>query len=268
MFFKKYRRTKAAGAGSETSELFYTTLEKVESIRQYTEHRNNSTISDTIAVYDFAIRAIAKDMAADSACQLFRGTHCPYSRDYLIPFLLHGEVKNIEFGRNEVIAPVWSIDRWSGAVSTVMQSGFRQSFDNYTGYLYKELNLIIITNGLHHTSIASLMNTGSATLSVVHLSDYFRRLQVDGTRWFYATETGTLTAPVRDYRSAVLYELAKRRAKIAGKAELVLPEDEDIPHEQDKLYDQLLSAQNKVRYWKKECELLNAKLDMSQQENN
>ena len=73
---------------------------------------------------------------------------------------------------------------------------------------------------------------------------------------------------MRDYRSAVLYELAKRRAKIAGKAELVLPEDEDIPHEQDKLYDQLLSAQNKVRYWKKECELLNAKLDMSQQENN
>lgn len=86
MFFKKHRRTNAAGVGNETSELFYTTLEKVENIRQYTEYRNNSTISDTIAVYDFAIRAIAKDMAADSACQLFRGTHCPYSRDYLIPF--------------------------------------------------------------------------------------------------------------------------------------------------------------------------------------
>ena len=262
MLFKK--RKPSGNAGDSSATRYAITLEEVEQLRRYAEGQAGSTVSDIIAVYDFAIRAIGKDMAADAACQLFRGNHCPYSKDYQIPFLLRGSEENILFSGNEVVAPVWSAAKWTSAVSSDMQSGFRQSFGNYTALFYKELKLIVITNGIHHSSVAALMSVGSAKVTTIRLSDYFDKVQTDGAMWRYNSDAGLQTEPVRDYRIAVLYELARRRAELAGELELRPPEEAEVPQEVDEYYDRLVAAQNKVRYWKQECELLKNQLKMLQ----
>lgn len=259
MLFRKWKAQKdlVESTRRDKATEFNRTVNIIEQLRLIKEHEELSTI---IGVYDFSIRAIAREIASSSACQLFHGKHCPYSDDYEIKFVKGRQTENIKFGNNQVVSAVWNQGKWLGAVRTVLKEGFRQSEGYYTGYLYKELNLIVIKNGLHHTSIASLINAGSAKVQIIHLSDYFERLTTDGAYWFYNDGAEQKTEEVGDYRIAVLYELARRREAVAGEAKLVLPQDEEIPHELDAMADRLLAAQNEKNYYKQECRLLENKL--------
>ena len=148
------------------------------------------------------------------------------------------------------------MSKWFGALKTVIREGFRQSKGDYRGFFYEELKLIVITNGLHHSSIASLMGAGSAKVMFVRLADYFDKLTTDGAHWYFNDEIQKLVDDVGDYRIAVLYELAKRKHQLCKDAEFQLPHDAPIPHEVNELYDDLLAAQNEKNYYRNECRLL------------
>ena len=238
----------------DNKQAFYNALHAVEELLSLNQDKG---ISLQVAVYDFSIKAIAHEISANSACQLFRGEHCPYSKDFrILPITKGYKVESIQFANNFVVAPVWKMSKWFGALKTVIREGFRQSKGDYRGFFYEELKLIVITNGLHHSSIASLMGAGSAKVMFVRLADYFDKLTTDGAHWYFNDEIQKLVDDVGDYRIAVLYELAKRKHQLCKDAEFQLPHYAPIPHEVNELYDDLLAAQNEKNYYRNECRLL------------
>ena len=238
----------------DNKQAFYNALHAVEELLSFNQDKD---ISLQVAVYDFSIKAIAHEISANSACQLFRGEHCPYSKDFrILPIMKGYKIESIQFAGYFVVAPVWKMIKWFGALKTVIKEGFRQSKGDYRGFFYEELKLIVITNGLHHSSIASLMGAGSAKVMFVRLADYFDKLTTDGAHWYFNDEIQGLVDDVGDYRIAVLYELAKRKHQLCKDAEFQLPHDAPIPHEANELFDDLLAAQNEKNYYRNECRLL------------
>lgn len=228
----------------------------IRSINQILQLEASSDISVQIGAYDFCIRAFAREIAACAATQIFKPQHCPYSKDFQIPLTKYYKEENLKFEGHYIAACVWEPTKWIGSVKTVLQSGFRQTYGYYTGLYYEELNLIVVTNGLHHTSIASLLDTGSAKVGRVRLSDYFEVLKTDGEHWYRGEGAEQQISQVGDYRMAVLYELARRRGELAAVGKQVLPQNVAVPHELDKMEENYRAIWNEKNYYLNECRLL------------
>lgn len=237
----------------DNKQAFYNALHAVEELLPLNQDKD---ISLQIGVYDFCIKAFAREIAANSATQIFKPQHCPYSKDFQIPLIECYTEENIKFEGHYIAACVWDPTRWLGSVKTVLQSGFRQTYGYYTGLFYEELNLIVITNGLHHTSIASLLDTGSANVGRIRLSDYFGVLKTDGERWYRGEGAERQVSQVGDYRIAVLYELARRRDELAVVGKQVLPQNVAVPHELDIMAENYRAIWNEKNYYCNECRLL------------
>lgn len=237
----------------DNKQAFYNALHAVEEVLSFNQDKD---ISLQIGVYDFCIKAFAREIAASSATQIFKPQHFPYSKDFQIPFTECYTEENIKFEGHNIAACVWDPARLLGSVKTVLQSGFRQTYGYYTGLYYEELNLIVITNGLHHTSIASLLDTGSAKVGRIRLADYFGVLKTDGERWYRGEGAERQVSQVGDYRIAVLYELARRRGELAAVGKQVLPQNITVPHELDIMEENYRAIWNEKNYYRNECRLL------------
>lgn len=176
-----------------------------------------------IAILDFSIKVIARHLALDpivnyictgSLPSLTPGC-CAPANWFCIP-VCDGSTKTIpeaDLSPYSVVIQPWSKGRLINAIRDISEAGFNQNSsptDCYSGILYPELELVVITNGKHHLTVAQLTGHATADLTVANLTPFFDTLRTDGSQWYFNGKKYL----VGDYRIALLYELARRRAEL------------------------------------------------------
>lgn len=168
---------------------------------------------------DWAIRALASSMAADSASRIFlpKTKTTPFVIDDLIPisdFQPSGK-KKVNLKTSYVIAPVWNNTDLAEAVEAFADSGFEdaQISQSFGGAYIPELSLAIIDSpsDVDVPYILSMWERGSIQMDVYSLSDLANCLQTDGESWFLQTEEDEETIPVMEPRMAALYNCGLQR---------------------------------------------------------
>lgn len=182
-------------------------------------HRCRESGRNFDAFLDWAIRALASSMAADSASRIFlsKTKTAPFSIDDLIPisdFQPAGK-KRVNLKTSYVIAPVWNNTDLAEAVEAFADSDFEDAqIDQVFGGAYlAELNLAIIDSpsDVDVPYILSMWKRGSIQMDVYSLKDLAKGLHTDGASWFLRTEEDEETLPVLEPRMAALYNCGLHR---------------------------------------------------------
>lgn len=214
-------------------------------------------IEQKLTIYDFAIMALGQELAGESGTAIFR-KHSPYSEDCKIPFAKVSETKEIKFDHLNVVAYAWNIDRWGPAASSTIKYGFRREMNYYSGTYYPELRLLVIGEGLHHSTKANLLDCGSTKAYVARLEDIFETVYTDGRQWY--TE-GKAPVPAKDFRVAAMYTLAQERAKLIDSPGYVPATDFAVPFNLDSDREYIEQVHNERDFWKRKCSLLEKELE-------
>lgn len=249
---KQRAKTNTAIDGGDTGYSYDGILKKVRDMTA------GADIDMKLAVYDFAIAALGQELAGESGTAIFK-SHPPYSHECHIQpaYGKSSSQKNIKFDHINVVSYAWDLTRWGPAATTTLKYGFRQKMDNYTGIYYVELRLLVITNGLHHSTMAKLLQCGSAKAEVVHLAEIFDTVHTDGQQWF---EVGKAPIPVNNFRLAAMYTLAQERAKLSSQPGYVPAHDFSVSCDLDANEEEMAKLYNEVNYWKRKCALFEEQL--------
>lgn len=219
------------------------------------------TDMEKAAIYDFAIWAIGRDVAADGCSNLMLGKNVQENRDIsyaVFPDIpeARGGSQVVDLAKCNAYTGCWNPNRILTSVGSLFESGYHQPSDS-NGVYYPELRFAIMYNGRHHTSLATFLNDCKVNLEVIQLTPYFNAVNTDGAFYDYLNEYNEPQhIRIGEYRMAVLFQLAKERARIEQThiGDLFTRE---MMHkhlqEESKQYDRLCDALKEVSYWKQQC---------------
>lgn len=168
-----------------------------------------------IAILDYAIKAVKRDLIGEGLSQLVYGKEAPEWRGafQLGSQIQKNEYISIELSKTDVLVTPWETSRLSGAIRDLLYSPFDQNEGYYTATYYPEIDLVIIGNGIHHTTVASVGAGGAIDhCSVARMTPAFEEVSTDGATWMNSKTDSV--AEVRDFRFAVLFTLAKMRHEL------------------------------------------------------
>lgn len=175
-----------------------------------------STI-EVIHIVNYLIDIIKDDIRTSAGTEMIFCTDITACREWrhaLYPFshLFHSvENKYISTYKKTIISSPEDWGKLYKACNHIAQNGFLTSLNNYTGQYYPELDMIFISNGLHHSCVAAQLNeVGEIRVDVCLLSPCFHRITTDGKYW-YDKELPDWKSDVHDVRMAILFELAKKK---------------------------------------------------------
>ena len=192
-----------------------------------------------VAAFDFVIRVIGRTLQAETVTDFVcaNKSDVPSGLQFWIPFVTAAaKEKRVDLSPYHVISRPWERGRLSSSIYSVFRWGFQQELGYYNGKLYRELGIVVVENGRHHLTVAQLMGSATADLEIVELTPFFDALTTDGSKWFYEDRE----FPVGDYRIALLYELARQRAKLSTQE--IFPEPQRKPFLTTDGCDEFLSA--------------------------
>lgn len=184
------------------------------------------TDMETAAIYDLAIWAIGRDVAADGCSNLMLGKYVQENRDIsynVFPVIpeAKGDVQLVDLAKCNAYTGCWSYDRIPSSIASLFESGYRQPSDS-NGVYYPELGFAVMYNGRHHTSWATFLNDCTVKLDTIHLTPYFDIVNTDGAFYIFSDKYSKLQhIRVREPRMAILFQLAKERGAL------------DLPHTAD-----------------------------------
>ncbi len=178
------------------------------------------------AVYDLAIWAIGRSVAADGCSAIMLGKYVADNHDIsyeTFPFLKEARLGKsvIDLSKCNAYTGCWSYDRVASTVASLFEFGYVQPSSS-NGIYYPEIRLAVMLNGRHHTTWGTYLRDCNVNLDVISLAPYFDLVRTDGA--FYDFENQCHEPQhirVQDYRMAVLFQLAKIRR------ELDIPNTED-----------------------------------------
>ena len=182
-------------------------------------HRCHETGRDFNVYLDWAIRALASSLAADSAARIFlpKTKTAPFVLDDLLPISglpSRGQAR-VDLKKSYVVAPVWNNTDLIEAVEAFSDSGFEnaQIEQVFGGAYIQELKLAILDSpsDVDVPYILSMWERGSIQMNAYSLKDLTKVLSTDGTRWYLQGEDGGTELPVLEPRMAILYNCGARR---------------------------------------------------------
>ena len=182
-------------------------------------HRCRETGRDFNVYLDWAIRALASSLAADSASRIFlpKTRTAPFVLDDLIPIseLPSKGTVRVDLKKSYVVAPVWNNTDLMEAVEAFSDSGFEnaQIDQIFRGAYISELKLAIIDSpsDVDVPYILSMWERGSIQMETYSLKDLTKVLSTDGSKWYLQEENGDTELPVQEPRMAILYNCGARR---------------------------------------------------------
>ena len=182
-------------------------------------HRCRETGRDFNVYLDWAIRALASSLAADSAARIVlpKTKTAPFDLDDLIPLseLPSRGTARVDLKKSYVVAPVWNNTDLTEAVEAFSDSGFENAqIDQVFGGVYlQELKLAIVDSpsDVDVPYILSLWDRGSIQMEAYSLKDLAKVLYTDGAKWYLQGEDGDTELPVLEPRMAILYNCGTRR---------------------------------------------------------
>ncbi len=191
------------GHKEDNSNLFHTAIQSFDALISQAD-----SLEEKCRICDFCIKIIASEMAVSRFYYLiYLGDHKNTNRVSVIPFIKPQGKEKITIGSKIVVSAPWSYRKLGRAILDTEQHGLAADYRTSYGSYYEELNLVIIRTRFHHAATASIRGKGTCTVERYRLKDYFDTLNTNGVTWFYGTEEES----VRDYRLAVLYQIAKQK---------------------------------------------------------
>ena len=192
---------------------FYCYSELSEMINAWLEHTEEK--ADKISLLEFAAKLVKNDWLAfthaknllkrDEHLLLGYIPHLCFDENG-IPVEIGTERVEVDLGAADVAVTRWSIEKIVGAIQDVKKRGFIFSDNHHIEYI-PELNVAVVTNGMHHVAAAAYLHIGTATAaSVISLSSLYRHINTDGYAW-YNSHTGQQIFGVTDWRFAALFSI-------------------------------------------------------------
>lgn len=170
-----------------------------------------ATVQDKLTYLDFCINAIKADILGNSLTPVLYNQLPPDDYElFPIPFMKANGDKVISFNGNTVISLPYDKERMFNAVINIATSGLEDITNNIKGDYFPELNLIVVTNGYHHSAAASLAGVGNCKVTEYRLADNFNTLKLTDNYWVY----GDRARRIIDNRAAILYSLAYEKYKL------------------------------------------------------
>lgn len=166
--------------------------------------------------YDLLLRMIVREIIADYAGSKILLHRCSEDNTcQLFPFSKKVIEKNRAMGISDhcVFTQPWNPSRFFASLNDVQKNGFKRSkYEKCRANYYPELDLLEVTQGYHHASVAELKKIGVIEdCRVTPLTPYFEIVTTDGGYW-YAIEDGMKKEyPVDDYRFALLFHFLVQR---------------------------------------------------------
>ena len=116
--------------------------------------------------------------------------------------------KEINLVTDYVITFPWDPERITRNLFNLKGQQFKND-ENHQARYYKELDLCLVHNGRHSTTMGLYKNEGQIMASTISIASLFDYYTTDGAHW-YGRDKVKLN-PVEDFRFALLFELAKRK---------------------------------------------------------
>lgn len=166
---------------------------------------------DKIAIM---MRMIKNDIKFSSIGNILRETPvCPQQTYCYIPAYSLSTINKLQVdsAHTDIVIHPYQTDKFAGAMTDLAHAPYNASINYHDGIYWPELNMAVMQNGIHHSSIGLARGEIVTMIAeVVPLTPWFDRLETDGVLWTIRGERGSWTKPVLDFRFALLFELAKR----------------------------------------------------------
>ena len=215
LFERQYRRKlKSIYFMSQAAE-YEGTLARIQHWLQYADETLDARAR--LELLNFLMEAILEDIRSSAACELVYAPRYK-TRDWrgVLDFGYRlgakcGGVEQISSEGKTVVSSPYDWEKTFLALRSILTRGFHSDLGDYNGIYYPELNLISVTNGMHHSWVASQKRQhGVYRVSVYRLADMFPRFFTDGEFWYDRSKPNA-RYPVYDVRIALLYELARMK---------------------------------------------------------
>lgn len=123
------------------------------------------------------------------------------------------QIYEVDMKTDCVIAKFWNDKSIKYAVKDINKEGFKHIEKNLKSFYYPLLKICVITNGFHHSAVASVRREGKFTTNYSYdITKLFPHVSTNGCNW-YNTHTGEKLLAVHDFRVAALYEIYKKQAE-------------------------------------------------------
>lgn len=184
---------------------FNRTIKNIQSLLDQT-----TRIIDKVNILDYAIDVIGRDLAYSVAAHmLYHEEPLEVNFADFPPIELEStQADDRCLKKANIISTTYSIEKLHKSIPDVYQYDFHQECSNYTATYYPEINLAVVSSGMHHLSSAYVANLGSAEVQVCSLKSAFPYITTDGYSW---KENGVDLNFNIDCRIAILYELARMK---------------------------------------------------------
>ena len=171
-----------------------------------------STRIDKIAFLDYMINAIGIDIQGDALTRKFCFSNCQYLNDNQIyskclPIFPCRKEVLVDFSNKTVVCSPYNINKLTSAITDIHKEGFKFEKNYFSGLYYPDINLLIITNGVHHISATNFLKLdGTCMADVYDMKNCFDLYTIKNNYWYRDSEQ---LFPMYDYRFGILYYLAK-----------------------------------------------------------
>lgn len=187
-----------------------------------------TTEEDSIRYYNFIIDKLKIAVAADSQLDFIlredlddNTKHWEFFPLYIYSDLLTCECietdmkHTLNLSKDVVVASVSKGNSLIKHLESRLDDKYIQT-SSHTAKFFNYINLGIIYNGIHSTSSAMYYKSGIVTANICEFTRLFETTTTDGVEWWSEIKNQSMGL-LRDYRYAVLYEVAKRKYKIEYK---------------------------------------------------
>lgn len=174
------------------------------------------TPAEKVAIYDFALWVLGRQIAADGSVSLLSGQKISENRMYdispLFPHVSDGrpEQRNMDISEFPVYIGPWKHTKIASSLCSTFAHGFRDEFKEFGGIYYPEINFGATIDGRHHSSWAVYLGKCVMPMDIIPLKPYFPLVKTDGAHYFYVDEYGEpRKEKVMDCRFAAMYRIAQ-----------------------------------------------------------
>lgn len=188
------------------------TIQTVENMLQEYE-----TDAGKIALLNYAIQAILMDVASSSYTAIFRDMNVKGISFRACINSKNGVAKTIDLSNVIVWSTPWDKQRLSRAVFDIYQNGFKPELNHIDGFYFKEINLLYIENGRHHTAAAAVSKSGSLSVLEVSMDDIISSSRSDGISLCFKIDGKPFNIEdVYDVRISLILELYRKKRELEG----------------------------------------------------
>ena len=182
---------------------------------------------ESVDYLTFAIDILGKELAYSNQAEMLSSGGQRLQTAINIDYQSQGSIYNLNLAPYNVVSRGYSDKKYAEAALDDYTLGHIPDKNKVTGLLLRDIGLVIITNGRHHTAVADIKGTAFAhKLDVVRLRDFNDEMMKDLFKWAYKKAVPDCEG-LNDFhfQLALMLDIAKEREKLAWKNWWTIPQE-------------------------------------------